>query len=722
MNNPNPFDDPNLLTMSIDFEFNKASEREMHLVCCSIVNSSAGEVGTFWLNDGSGKRDLENYLTLHKDSHVFIAHQSTAEARSFLSLCNIDPTVFTWFDTFILSQQLTNKCDKFKYGTYFDKEGVQKFSVRPSFNAKLNKGKDNTEIGKGYAPRVARHLGRDVGLKRKDLMRDVIIYGSYEDIENNRAEISEYCESDVIPLRELASQMLVDLHSVCRETLADLYKYQIIHAQFAVVTATMEREGIPIDINQVGDLQFNYNKIKDAIVQKLVDEVYPFFEKEKKTKLDRPEWVFKYSAFCRYLEESGLSKAWPKTKPSKTSPYGKYKTDSDTFKTISHPGIKALSETNKLLTQLRWFRPEGGMEFMSRVGSDGCSRPYLGTFKTQTSRNAPAAKHFILAMSSWLRCFIVPPKGEVVIAKDYGSQEFAIAAICSGDKNMMKAYESGDPYLYLMKLAKAVPMEADNYLCKNPPQILTDAGYGKFDHGVSEEIEEKVKSENPTLYKKYKDYIGYKLQRMLGKATTLSLQFGAGALSLAEGIALNTGKDVDLRQAKKLVKFHKDSYRVFWSWAEKQLRTYKTKKYLILPDGWMLLGDNDKDLSVKNFPVQGRGGSIMRRASIMAYKLYGLRIMCPLHDALYIRCADDEETIKFNNEALEYCMQKAFQEMLNTDFIIRIDTDLHEHHDVWIEEKGEDNYKFFSKLLNCPESADRKEREMLFNKFYEMVA
>ena len=48
----------------------------------------------------------------------------------------------------------------------------------------------------------------------------------------------------------------------------------------------------------------------------------------------------------------------------------------------------------------------------------------------------------------WLMCraLMRPPKGKTIIGIDYSSQEFAIGASLSGDKNMIEAYQSEVPF------------------------------------------------------------------------------------------------------------------------------------------------------------------------------------------------------------------------------------------------------------------------------------
>ena len=93
---------------------------------------------------------------------------------------------------------------------------------------------------------------------------------------------------------------------------------------------------------------------------------------------------------------------------------------------------------------------------------------------------------------------------------DCSQQEFGIAAALSGDAAMMKAYNSGDPYLAFAKQAGAVPESA-------------------------------TKQSHPS-------------QRAQFKECVLAVQYGMGALSLSQRI----GRPVPY--AARLLKLHRQTY------------------------------------------------------------------------------------------------------------------------------------------------------------------
>jgi DNA polymerase-1 len=59
-----------------------------------------------------------------------------------------------------------------------------------------------------------------------------------------------------------------------------------------------------------------------------------------------------------------------------------------------------------------------------------------------------------------LRGLIKPEPGKAVAYIDYSQQEIGVAAALSGDRAMMQAYNSGDPYLEFAKQAGAAPADA----------------------------------------------------------------------------------------------------------------------------------------------------------------------------------------------------------------------------------------------------------------------
>ena len=144
------------------------------------------------------------------------------------------------------------------------------------------------------------------------------------------------------------------------------------------------------------------------------------------------------------------------------------------FAELAAGRVSPLRELRDSLSQMR----AAGLS----VGSDGRNRALLSAFGARTGRNQPSSTKFIFGPSVWLRGLIKPEPGMALAYIDWSSQEFGIAAALSGDKRMLEAYASGDPYLAFAKQAGAVPADATKQSHKRERDVfktvLLGVGYG----------------------------------------------------------------------------------------------------------------------------------------------------------------------------------------------------------------------------------------------------
>jgi hypothetical protein len=276
-------------------------------------------------------------------------------------------------------------------------------------------------------------------------------------------------------------------------------------------------------------------------------------------------------------------------------------------------------------------------------------------------------------MANWLRCTIRPPKGWAITGIDYKSQEFLIAGILSGDKRMIEAYRTGDPYLAFAKLAGAVPPDGT-----------------KETHGDI---------------------------RDLYKAVALGMLYGMGRDALYRRIKASRKDETLKSETDKLYDDHKRVFHVFWAWTEDITDRYKYQEYLMLPDGWMLGPHCESATSIRNWPVQGMGGCIMRKAAVDATRA-GLDIISPLHDAIYIFHRDDDiEPIT----GLRTAMYDACEFFLpGAD--IGLDEETHDHDHIWVEDRSILYYEAMKKyLLHRETDADivKRVRSNVYGDIYE---
>jgi len=651
----------------LDFEFNRTANPVPNLVSCSLQWSDAdgnlSETLEWWLhNDLEAQADLRAALEWLRDQgSSFVGYGMAAECRSFQAL-GLDSHSFQIVDLYSEWRQLTHNNHECEYGVHFTPTGFRRVSTPPSFDKKKNTG-NHLRVGMGLTACVGQVFGEFIDSVHKIKMRDLIIEDRPLYTEDERAAIVRYCTSDIAFLPDLFRALHRRLLRATRRQLTEgeIRRAQLLRGSYIASVAKMESVGFPVNRAQILALRKNYDRAKDEILHDLVTNHYPFFVREKKTARDlRGHWVDKYSAFVQFVKDRGLYDTWPRVKDEETGLFKDRLSTED--KVLSQydgvPELYAYRQASKLLKQLGWFRePDAAKlkkegDFLESIGEDGRQRAFLGPFGTQTGRNAPKASRFIPAMSSWLRCLIQPPPGWVIYGIDWASQEFGIAAVLSGDRSMMEAYRSGDPYLYFAKKAGAVPPDGTK--------------------------------------------ARYKAERDLFKATTLGLQYGMGKDKLAVKLTIDTGRRVTVEEADKLIQLHKKVYPTYWTWLDRISDYYQAKRCLKLWDGWALLGDNDNFLSVRNLPTQGTGSVIMREAIRRAHAR-GLLIISPLHDAIYGMCREEDQAD--HTATLGRCMDEAVRAVLGDKLEIRQDLAVHEHGHVWVEDKGEKYYKMLSKYL-----------------------
>jgi hypothetical protein len=197
----------------------------------------------------------------------------------------------------------------------------------------------------------------------------------------------------------------------------------------------MEGHGSPIDLEAYQGLRDNWDDIKLELIRQ-IDKDYDVYENGS----------FRQSKFEAYLLNAEI--AWPRQAS------GKLKLDEETFKLMAqiHPVIAPLRQLRDSLSKFRLNSLQ--------VGADGRNRCLISPYSSSTGRNQPSTSKFIFGLAKWARGLIQPHPGYAIAYIDWSQQEFGVAAALSGDKNMMAAYHSGDPYLTFAKQAGAVPLDA----------------------------------------------------------------------------------------------------------------------------------------------------------------------------------------------------------------------------------------------------------------------
>jgi DNA polymerase-1 len=263
-----------------------------------------------------------------------------------------------------------------------------------------------------------------IGATEKQGTRELILKGPPW-TEQQRADILDYCASDVYALERLLPRMLPDI---------DLPR-ALQRGRYMRAAAVVEFTGVPIDVDTLNKLRAHWDDIKEQLIAD-VDRDYGVFDST----------TFKTTLFEEFLIRHGIP--WPRL------PSGRLALDRDTFKEMgrAYPIISPLRELKHALSEMRLNALQ--------VGEDGRNRCLLSAFGTKTGRNAPSNTKFIFGPSVWLRGLVKPEPGRAVAYIDWSSHEVGIAASLSGDPAMMSDYRTGDPYLAFGKNAGILPPDA----------------------------------------------------------------------------------------------------------------------------------------------------------------------------------------------------------------------------------------------------------------------
>ncbi len=268
------------------------------------------------------------------------------------------------------------------------------------------------------------HFGLDCeGAIAKDAMRKLILSKDEFSADEQR-RILEYCMSDAVACGQLYNKMC-----------DGLAEHSLLRGEYMKAAATVERNGIPIDVESYRTLVSRWAGIKTDLVGD-IDRNFGVYEGT----------TFKVKRFTDWCRRNHI--VWPILASGYPRP------DDDTFRAMAalHPSLWPLRELRATLSQFRTFKLP--------VGGDDRNRCLLSVFSSVTGRNQPSSSKFIFGQSVWVRSLIQAPPGCAVGYIDWEQQEFGVAAALSGDVAMQRAYLSGDPYIGFAILASAAPVGA----------------------------------------------------------------------------------------------------------------------------------------------------------------------------------------------------------------------------------------------------------------------
>lgn len=617
----------------IDFEYNGTSEKYLNLVCCSLEVD--GKVEEYWLfNQEKKKLELKQRLkTLRDSGYVFVCWNAIAEGSSFISL-RLDPSKGDWIDLQAEWKMLINHNNDWAYGKQLI-DGRKVTTTPPVYGQ--DKTVSNEKAKTNLVAGAYKLLGVELDTDHKTKMRDIIIEGNPDKIETNKKAIQDYCTSDIKYLVPMWTEIKKAYRNIFKErtnpvdgksfNMFQTWDDILWRGETGVRTALMTCEGYPVDVDKLKAFAKN---IPD-LMRDLCEDINGQFD------FDEPlfKWNNRDQRYSKntklmktIIEESEYKDVWTKTPPSTRFPDGSYSLSIDVFEKMfswrhDFPRGNPFSQYMRYLkTQrsLNGFIPKGKTAknketIFDSLGNDGRVRAYLNPYGSQSGRYQPKATSFIFLKSAWTRSLVSPKRGYVISGVDFKSEEFLLAGLIANDKNMLKAYESSDVYFYFAKLAGAVPMDGER--------------------------------------RHYED------ERTAFKSTVLGISYLMGPDALARKLTTDTGSPHTREDAVDLTQKFDNAFDEYANTRNQIEYTYRLAKCLKLPDGWAMGPDNPNPRSVKNMPIQGFGSSILRK-SIQLAQDAGLKVIIPLHDALYIeskvenRISDLEKLLTAMREAFAF--------------------------------------------------------------------
>jgi DNA polymerase-1 len=210
-----------------------------------------------------------------------------------------------------------------------------------------------TPAGRGLVGALVYYGLDSIGSQDKDHFRLLTLRGGPWS-SDERQQLFTYCESDVVALERLLPAMLPHI---------DLPR-ALLRGRYMAAAASMERNGVPIDVPTLALLREHWTAIQDELIRS-IDAGYNVFDGRS----------FRSDRWGRFLVAHNIP--WLKLSS------GALDLSSNTFREMarSYPVVAPIYELRHALSQLRLSS--------LAVGHDGRNRTVLSAFGARSSRNTP---------------------------------------------------------------------------------------------------------------------------------------------------------------------------------------------------------------------------------------------------------------------------------------------------------------------------------------------
>lgn len=580
----------------IDFEYNDS------MVLMAAVRYDDGPVVTFDLREPDNITALK--FIVESEDVIWVSYSLSAEITSLLRL-GIDVSKMKCVDLMIECRMIT-----MSHQRYFTKDSSLMGQIRCL-------------------------LGKDVAedIEHKDRMRDLILSKTLW-TDEEWTEITNYCASDLSDLRELF-QTVSDLHEESN------HDYNLEHAlhrgDYARKAAEMDyaSAGFPVNAVAINKIFSNRDLVKRNLIRNLTSEWRECFT------LEKSGFVLKQHLLEALLKRKGWTN-WSRTDS------GKLSLDADYLKELEKriPEVRDLRQYRQTENTLR------SADLRDKI-KDGYIKPRTSPFTAVTGRNGlEPTRGYLLNLPKWIRKIIHPHKDMVLLSGDWSQQEIAVGAALSGDENLIAAYNTGDIYVAMGKLANMIPEDGD-----------------KKSHPV---------------------------ERELVKALQLALGYGKGVRALGldfHGI-LGGGLSQASTKAREIHAWHQRAFGTYWAWANRNVNSAYAQGWVEAVDGWVeWVGSKTKKTQLLNFPMQATGAVMMRRATLMFYDAWKAGLMPPLlcsqHDGFYFNTT--VELVEEHGARMKEIMERASMETIG--LLVRADKTIYTHEEGYVPKGWDERYE-----------------------------
>ncbi len=413
-----------------------------------------------------------------------------------------------------------------------------------------------------------------------------------------RDRLLGYCASDVRDTERIWERVWEERRAPTSQ--ADRWVHAMIRGRYAAVAGKMYLRGIPVDESAVTTLVEHKDALRAAVIRVAREEYPGLFDGESMPQRN----------FRELLRKLGALEAWPRTRTKLLS------TSEETFKRMvpAFPALRTLAAVMHTDSHLRRVAYET---------ENGRAHVMPGLWITATGRANPTNTRFVLSGPKWTRGVVRPEPGTVLLDCDFAGQEFLINGVLSGDLNMIRAYEAGDPHM-------AFAIDAG----------LAPKGATKASH---------------------------RAMRNAAKECNHGIGYGQTAYGLRRKLRKSQGFCEDL------IERHRRTYKRFHAWNTLVRKEAREQEVITTQLGWYQgVCSSVTENTLRNFKAQATGGDILRLA-VIALDQAGYKVLATNHDSILL-----EVPIEFAahaKQAVPRTMSEAGAELLQ-GHRLRVDTDL----------------------------------------------